>query len=970
MGAAFLEIILRDLAFLAVCILVVAPIAAYKKPAWAVLKRNFIGYFSNPTGYVFLCLFVLLTSFAAFWPHAFFAANLGNLDQLSYFLPYIMLVFIPAITMSIWSEERRQGTDELLLTLPADDFDVVIGKYLAAAAIFTSSLLFSQFSNYIVLAWLTKGDLDTGLFFATYLGYWFVGLAMLAIGMVASFLTKNMTVGFILGVVFNAPLAFAAMADVIVHGATMARIVSDWSLSAQFDDFGRGVLSFSSFVYFGMLISLGLYVSMVLIGARHWSGGARGPWMFLHFVARAGALLAVLFAATTLFSNYDRRIDMSQGRVSSLSPKTREIIRELQPAHTVVIEAFVGAQVPEQYVQTKYSLISLLKEFDALASDKVDVRIHENLETFSEEAALAQQRFGIAPVRVRTRSRGTFQDEEVLLGAAFSCGLEKVVVPFFDYGVPVEYELIRSIGTVAKGQRKKLGVLRTDAQMNGGFSFAGGMPQQIPKQEIITELEKQYDVEEVDPSLPIEEGKYDVLIAVQPSSLGPAEMGNFVEAVRNGQPTAIFEDPLPMIFGSVPGTGEPKPAPGGMFGGGQPPPPKGDILQLWQAIGISPPGERSPATGLFAPDVAWQRYNPYPKLARIEQITELWVFASSSAPGVDFAFNPESAMTKGLTEVLLPAPGAVLPAPESDLKFKKLVVTTQQLESAGRIRYQEVRSSMNNPQGLPLGEGTGEQILAAHIYADPSESEDAGKKTASDKKADGKDAEDPAGAAPDKRPINVVYVADIDLMASAFLRIRARPDEDEEINWHFENVNFLLNIIDELSGETSYVEIRMRQPFHATLRQIEEASQAARNAEFSQKEEFEDKFQDELKKLDEEKEKALEKYGDRIKELQKKAEAGETVSMADRVAIEQARDIEEQRITQKQEVTRRQLQQDLNKQIQQIRQKSDLGILKIQNWYKFWAVVIPPIPPLLVGLIVFVHRRLREREGVTKSRLR
>ncbi len=970
MGAAFLEIILRDLAFLAVCILIVAPIAAYKKAAWAVLKRNFIGYFSNPTGYVFLCLFVLLTSFAAFWPHEFFTANLANLDQLSQFLPYIMLIFIPAITMSVWSEERRQGTDELLLTLPADDFDIVIGKYLAAAAIFTASLLFSQFSNYIVLVWLTLGDLDTGLFFATYLGYWLIGLAMLAIGMVASFLTKNMTVGFVLGAMFNAPLAFAANADVIIHRTSWARAVSNWSLSTQFDDFGRGVLSFSSFTYFALLVTVGLYISMVLIGARHWSGGARGPWMFLHYIARTAALLIVLLAATTLFSNYDGRLDMSHQQSNSLSPKTREIIRELEPEHPIMIEAFIGAQVPEQYVQAKYSLISLLKEFDAMSGGKIDVRIHEDLESFSEEAALAEQRFGITPVRVRTRSRGTFQDEDVLLGAAFTCGLEKVVVPFFDYGVPVEYELIRSIGTVAKGERRKLGLLRTDAQMNGGFSMAGGMPQQIPKQEIVTELEKQYDVEEVDPTQPIEEGKYDVLIAVQPSSLGPAEMNNFVEAVRNGQPTAIFEDPLPMIFGSVPGTGEPKPAPGGMFGGGQPPPPKGDIRQLWQAIGIAPPAE--PGPGGQNPDIAWQRYNPYPKLARIEQITELWVFASSSAPGVDFAFNPDSPVTKGLTEVLLPAPGVVLPAPESDLNFQKLVVTTQQLDSAGRIRYQDVRSNMNNPQGLPLGAGTGEQILAARITGDEAEDEDSEDGDDEDSSADedGEEADDAEDDIQETRPVNVIYVADIDLMASAFLRIRARPDEDEEIAWHFENVNFLLNVIDELSGETSYVDIRMRQPFHATLRQIEEQALAARNAEFVQKEEFEDKFEEELEGLDEEKTKALKKYEDQLKELQKKAEAGEAVSMADRVALEQRRAIEEERITKKQEVTRQQLQQDLNKQVQQIRRQSDLEILKIQNWYKFWAVFIPPIPPLLVGLVVFVHRRLREREGVTKARLR
>jgi len=137
-----------------VAFLIIGTLATRKRAAYAVLKRNFLAYFANPTGYVFLCLFVLLCSMAAFWPYEFFNSNLANLDQLNYWFPIIMLFFIPAITMSIWAEEQRQGTDELLLTLPADDFDIVLGKYLSAASCYTVSLVVGQLSTFCVLSFL------------------------------------------------------------------------------------------------------------------------------------------------------------------------------------------------------------------------------------------------------------------------------------------------------------------------------------------------------------------------------------------------------------------------------------------------------------------------------------------------------------------------------------------------------------------------------------------------------------------------------------------------------------------------------------------------------------------------------------------------------------------------------------------------------------------------------------------------
>ena len=139
----------------------------------------------------------------------------------------------------------------------------------------------------------------------------------------------------------------------------------------------------------------------------------------------------------------------------------------MKPEHTIQIEAFISGQVPELYAKTKADLMSMLKEFRATAEGNVNVRMHvldEGSEDAIELASLAEKRYGIKPEAVRTRTRGAIKDEQIFLAAAFTCGLEKVVVPFFDYGIPVEYELIRSICTVAKKERKTVGIVRTDVQ--------------------------------------------------------------------------------------------------------------------------------------------------------------------------------------------------------------------------------------------------------------------------------------------------------------------------------------------------------------------------------------------------------------------------------------------------------------------------------------------------------------------------
>ena len=155
-----------------------------------------------------------------------------------------------------------------------------------------------------------------------------------------------------------------------------------------------------------------------------------------------------------------------------------------------------------------------------------------------------------------------------------------------------------------------------------------------PNWPIIDELEKQYDVVRVDPSKPITE-KYDVLLAVQPSTLGPEEMNNFMAAVAAGQPTAIFEDPAPVLSG-VPATSMPRQPPGGM----NPmmrmqAPPKGDINKLWNLLGID----------FSDAKIVWQDFNPYPKIPDFTKDKE-FVFADVRLPGPSEAV--QSATTRSV----------------------------------------------------------------------------------------------------------------------------------------------------------------------------------------------------------------------------------------------------------------------------------------------------------------------------------
>ncbi|MCG8448613.1 MAG: Gldg family protein [Pirellulales bacterium] len=917
---------------------------------WNVLKsifrRDFVSYFSSPTGYVFICVFVVLSALATFWPPEFFASNLANLDQLSRWLPFIMLVFIPAITMSIWAEERRQGTDELLLTAPASDIDVVLGKYLAGVAIFTVSLLFSAFAIFLVFNW-GLGSPDGGLFVSTFIGYWFIGLAMIAIGMVASFLTDNLTVGFILGTLFNLPLALFGVSDWFVKNPNVAQFIRRWSALEQFRDFERGVISLGGVTYFVIIAVVMIYLSMVLIGRRHWQAREDGGALLGHYLVRTLCLLCLAVGVTEIIQNRNwLRADISSEHLSSLSEDTLHLlkqIREDEDTKTIKIDAYVSPQVPAEYTSTKLNFLSTLAELKALGRGKIQVTKHE-IENYGAEALLAEETYDITPQEITITTGNERKQEEFFLAAAITSGTGKVVIPFLDKGIPVEYELVRSIVTVAQEKTPRVGIVDT------GIPFFNPSKDRESEWPLITELRKQYDIDDepVDPAKPIKD-KYDVLLVVQPSMLGPQEMDHLVDAVRSGIPTAIMEDPHPHFFPDwIAATAEPRRQPGmmGMFGGGGTIP-KGDLEQLWRTLGV----EMDPL------EVVWQDYEPEQTI-RSEQDWQ-WIFVDQGNGAVE-PFNIDSVISSGLNQLLLIYPGNLSKSEDSKLAFDELAVTGS--KNSGTVDKPQLRRAQQNIRVFGRLRSSRSHILAARIQGSYSDDDllltdttiaDSLAEPASEESAESLESEN-AESTSEEREINAVVVSDVDWLIPAFFAIRQRGGED--ILPATQNVTFILNIIDELAGDERFIGIRKRTRKHRTLTRIDNTTKSSREAALKEEEEKIKEFE--------------EKLGNAQKRYREAVEAVEKTEGLSSIAKQQQKQAVEAREQTRLDAEIEAINADRSRKLKQIRYKMEQDIRGVQDRYKMYAILVPPIPPLLVALYVFFRRRETERESISKARLR
>ena len=235
-----------------------------------IAKREIGDYFSSPVAFVVIVIFLLLSGFFTFMVAGFFDRGEANLMPFFTWHPWLYLFLVPAVGMGMWSEERRLGTIELLLTMPVTAWQAIVGKFLAAWVVLALALTFT-FPVVATVNYL--GHPDNGVVLAGYIGSLMMAGAYLAISAMTSAMTRNQVVSFIVSVVLCLFLILAGwppVTDLLVQWAKPWLVdgVAAFSVMTHFESIQKGVLDSRDILYFLSVIVFSLFTTGVIIRAH------------------------------------------------------------------------------------------------------------------------------------------------------------------------------------------------------------------------------------------------------------------------------------------------------------------------------------------------------------------------------------------------------------------------------------------------------------------------------------------------------------------------------------------------------------------------------------------------------------------------------------------------------------------------------------------------------------------------------
>jgi ABC-2 type transport system permease protein len=366
-----------------------------------VARKELWGYFASPVAYIFLGAFLAVNLFVFFWVETFFARNLADARPLFDWMPLLLIFLAAALTMRMWSEERRAGTLETLLTLPVSPLKLVLGKFLAALGLVGIALLLTL-PLPVTISLL--GPLDWGPVLGAYLATLLLAGAYIAIGLFVSARTDNPIVSLI-GTTLLCGLFYLLGSNALtgLFGHAGGELLKLLGSGSRFASITRGVIDLRDLYFYLSVIGVFLALNVYTLERLRWAGDRAKPE--LH---RRWALVTALFAANLLAANLWlqqigwARADLTEGSVYSVSEATRNYLGQLQ--EPLVIRGYFSAQTHPLLAPLVPRLRDLLREYEVAGAGKVRVELVDPLENPELERE-AGEKYGIRPVAFQTASK-------------------------------------------------------------------------------------------------------------------------------------------------------------------------------------------------------------------------------------------------------------------------------------------------------------------------------------------------------------------------------------------------------------------------------------------------------------------------------------------------------------------------------------------------------------------------------------
>ena len=467
--------------------------------------RELGSFFNSPIAFVCVFVFIVAAQGLAFWLGGFIEIGDASLDRPFFqFHPWIFMIVAPAIGMRLWSEEHRQGTMELVATMPVAMWHAILGKFAASCVVIFAALLCTWPA---VVTMEILGDPDWGPMWAGYVASFLMAVTFLAVTSAVSAFTRSQVVAFLVSVLFCVLLimiGFPPVASFVGIVPGLDTVAANLGILTHFSEMAKGLITISDLSYFLLIIAFCLLVTAVVLRGQGHAQGSEG-WISLaglSIMAVSGFVLYVAIAWLPI------RFDLTQFNVHTLSDGTRQIVKGLDTP--VSIRYYVtdssSEMAPEERTFTR-RVEDILIEYNKLSKNVKFEKIFTELDTNEEDAAALA---GLDPIR-------SVDGNQVYFGIGISCLDKKERIAFNNPILEdrqgrlqtLEYELSNAIIRVYRDNKPKVTVMTSMPIAGAGF-------QGPPPWFIYRQLSQDLDVDIVPTSVSSIDPETQLLVVLHP----------------------------------------------------------------------------------------------------------------------------------------------------------------------------------------------------------------------------------------------------------------------------------------------------------------------------------------------------------------------------------------------------------------------------------------------------------------------